>query len=70
MATVLEKNVLELHFDDGMKNGKQQIKRKSYSNIKLNALDTGLKSASSAIDVLSKKEVLNTKKVATSRIEA
>lgn len=67
MATI-EKTQLRLEFDDGMRNGKQVFKVRTYSNIKNDATDVSLKSASDAIDALSQKDIVNTKKVVTSLI--
>lgn len=69
MAAVIEKTQLRLEYDNGMKDGKQLIQSKTYSNVKADATDEGLKSASDAINTLSAKNVLNTKKIVTSKIE-
>ncbi|NLD16272.1 MAG: DUF1659 domain-containing protein [Tissierellia bacterium] len=69
MAATIEKTQLRLEYDNGMKDGKQAIQARTYSNLKNNATDEGLKSASTAIGTLSKKDILNTKKIVTSKIE-
>ena len=69
MAATIEKTQLRLEYDNGMKDGKQVIQARTYSNLKNGATDEGLKSASDAIGALSKKDILNTKKIVTSKIE-
>lgn len=68
MATVIEKTQLSQEYDNGMFNGKMRFKRKSYSAIKNDAVDTGLKAASEAIGTLCAKDLVNTKKIVTSVI--
>lgn len=70
MAAIIEKTQLRLEYDNGMSNGRQLYKSKTYSNVKNDATDEGLKAASDAINALSEKDVLLTKKIVTSRIEA
>ena len=71
MATsILEKKMLRLEHDNGVVNGRQQIKVQSISDIKTDATDNGLYAVGTAYDALSKKEVLNVKKIDTHLINA
>lgn len=70
MATsIVDKTQLKLQFDNGMVDGKQRYKSKTFSNIKNDASDDGLFAASSAINTLSGDSVLKTLRVVTTAIE-
>ena len=71
MATsILEKKMLRLEHDNGVVNGRQQIKVQSISDIKSDATDDGLYAVGTAYSALAKKEVLNVKKIDTHLINA
>lgn len=71
MATsIVEKSQLRLEHDNGVVDGKQRIKAKTLSNIKVDASDDSLYAVGTAVSALSTKEVLNVKKVVTSIINA
>ncbi len=67
---IIEKTQLRLEFDNGMKEGRQMIKSRTYSNIKHDATDDGLKATSDAVNALSEKNILATKKIVISNISA
>lgn len=68
MAAIIEKTSLVLEHNNGIIDGKQKIKRQSYSSIKNDATDQGIKVVGEAIDALSAKAVLNTKKQVLSNL--
>ena len=71
MATsILEKKMLRLEHDNGIVNGKQQVKVQSISDIKADATDNGLFTVGIAYNALAKKELLNVKKIDTHLINA
>lgn len=68
---VITNNQLRLEFDNGKtESGKQKFKAKTFSNINANATDENLLAAAQAVDGLTKKNLLKTKKVVTSEITA
>lgn len=71
MATsTVVKNQLKLEFDNGVVEGKQKYKAKTFSNIKEEATDENLLEVSKAINALTEKAVLKTTKVVSTLIEA
>ena len=71
MATsMVEKTQLRLEHDNGMVDGKQRVKAKTFSNIKPDANDDSLHAVGTAVNALSTKPVLKVKKVVTSVINA
>ncbi|WP_054251450.1 DUF1659 domain-containing protein [Neofamilia massiliensis] len=70
MATAtITKNQLRLEFDNGTTaDGKQKFKAKTFSNVNTSATDDNLLVAARAIDGLTAKELVKTKKVVTSEI--
>ena len=52
------KTAIKLGFDNGMKDGKQQIRYQSFSNIKRTATDSTIVEFTTAIANLSKKDVI------------
>lgn len=69
MAAIIEKTQVRLQFDGGIVDGKQRYKNKTFSNIKEEASDESILVVSDAINSLSEKDVLKTRKVVTTRIE-
>ena len=59
----LRSKKLKMVYDDGMVDGKQRRKTKTYSNINLGALDENLKQVSGLIGGLQKKGLLESVKV-------
>lgn len=71
MATsILEKKVLRLEHDNGVINGKQQLKVHSIPDIKSDAMEHKLYAVGTAYSALSKNEVLNVKVIDTHLINA
>ena len=71
MATSrVTKNALVLEHDNGVVDGKQRLKKQTYSNIKLTASNDALHAVGISIDALSQKNVMNVLKNQTSVIEA
>ena len=60
MASTLVKKSLVLEHNNGIVDGKQRLKKQSYSNIKFGASDPALLATAISINALSKKEVVNT----------
>ena len=58
MAREQIKTVVKLGFDNGMQDGKTQIRYQSFSNIKRTATDSKIVEFTSAINNLSEKEVI------------
>lgn len=54
------KTSVKLGFDNGMKDGRQQISYQSFTDIKRNADDASILAFSNAINALSKKDVILT----------
>lgn len=67
-ATVMRQG-LRVRFDDGMKNGKQKYKSKSFTNIREEATDDNLLAVSNALNELTEKEILQTFKDTNTLIE-
>ena len=59
MALTIVKKSLVLEHDNGIVDGKQRLKRQSYSNIKFGASEPALLATAISINALSKKEVVN-----------
>ena len=59
MASTIVKKSLVLEHDNGIVDGKQRLKRQSYSNIKFGASEPALLATAISINALSKKEVVN-----------
>ena len=70
MAREQIKTSVKLGYDNGMKNGKQQISYQSFSDIKRTATDQNIISFSNAINALSAKEVLTTLNIMEDEIYA
>lgn len=60
MASTLIKKSLVLEHDNGIVDGKQRLKKQSYSNIKFAASDPALLATAVSINALSRKAVVNT----------
>ena len=60
MASKLVKKSLVLEHNNGIVDGKQRLKKQSYSNIKFGASDPALLATAISINALSQKEVVNT----------
>ena len=60
MASTIVKKSLVLEHDNGMVDGKQRLKKQSYSNIKFGASEPALLATAISINALSQKEVVNT----------
>lgn len=67
--STVEKVQLKLEFDNGLVDGKQKYKPRTFSNIKETATDENILGTSDAINALSENPVLRTSKVVTSLIE-
>ena len=59
MASTIVKKSLVLEHDNGIVDGKQRLKKQSYSNIKFGASEPALMATAISINALSKKEVVN-----------
>ena len=59
MASTIVKKSLVLEHDNGIVDGKQRLKRQSYSNIKFGVSEPALLATAISINALSKKEVVN-----------
>ena len=70
MARQQIKTAIKLGYDNGMKDGKQQISYQSFSDIKRNATDANIISFSNAINALSNKDVLLTLNIMEDEITA
>ena len=68
MASTIVKKSLVLEHDNGMVDGKQRLKKQSYSNIKINASDNALYATALSINALSQKSIVNVLKNQTSVI--
>ena len=60
MASTIVKKSLVLEHDNGMVDGKQRLKKQSYSNIKFGASEPALLATAISINALSQKAVVNT----------
>ena len=70
MAREQIKTSVKLGYDNGMKDGKQQISYQSFADVKRAASDTNIISFSNAINALSSKEVLLTLNIMEDEITA
>ena len=70
MAREQIKTSVKLGYDNGMKDGKQQISYQSFSDIKRTATDANILAFSDAVDALSKKDVLLTLNIMEDEIKA
>lgn len=60
MAREQRKTSVKLGYDNGMKDGKQQISYQSFTDVKRNAADASILAFSNAINALSEKDVILT----------
>ena len=70
MSRILKKTTVKLGFDDGMKDGKLQIRYQSFPNVKRTATDASILQFSNAINSLSDKEVYVTLNLMEDEIRA
>ena len=70
MAREQRKTSIKLGYDNGMKDGKQQISYQSFTDVKRTAVDANIMSFSNAINALSKKDVLITLNIMEDEITA
>ena len=70
MAREQSKTSIKLGYDNGMKDGKQQISYQSFTDVKRTAADANIMTFSTAIDALSNKEVLITLNIMEDEITA
>ncbi len=68
METLKEKLTLRLELDEGIVDGKQKLKTKSFSQVKVGASDEALYISGQALAGLQEKDLLNVKKVEVSSI--
>ena len=70
MARLQTKTTVKLGFDNGMKDGKQQVRYQTFPNVKRASTDANIMQFSNAIHALSDKEVLLTLNIMEDEITA
>lgn len=70
MATkTMTKNSLVLEYDNGMVDGKQRLKKQTYSNIKFDASAEALLVTAASLNALCQKDVVNALQNTTSLLD-